>query len=133
MRFSYQKVTIYRIRKPQVPDLNEELQWFASSLGLFNLRDKDNSQFRIFIELLKATKRGNALSSDELAHNLNLSRGTVMHHINKLMNSGIVISEGRKYLLRVDSLKDLVDEIEADLKRTCDDLKRIATSIDRHL
>lgn len=131
MKLSYQKVTIYRIRKPQLPDLNEELQWFASSLGLFNLRDKDQSQFRIFIELLKATKRGELLSSDELAFKLHLARGTVMHHINKLMHSGIVIGEGRKYRLRVDNLKDLVDEIEADLKRTCEDLKKMATQIDR--
>ena len=59
MALIQQRITIIRMRRPETPSLNEELQWFGSSLGLFNLRDKDKSCFRIFIELLKATKTNN--------------------------------------------------------------------------
>ena len=73
------------------------------------------------------------MSSDELAAKLNLSRGSVIHHINKLMESGIVVYGKKKYLLRVDNLKSLVDEIEKDIERACSDLKEIAGDIDRRL
>ena len=133
IRVYHQRITIVRIRKPAEKNVNQELQWFGNSLGLFNLRDKDKSCFRIFIELLKAAKAKRPLSSDELAFRLNLTRGTVIHHINKLMDSGIVVYDGKMYMLRVDNLKDLVDEVEKDIERTCSDLKSIADEIDKRL
>ena len=132
MRYIH-KITIMNIRKPAVRNVNQELQWLGSSLGLFNLRDKDKSCFRVFIELVKTAKRGIPLSSDELAHRLDLSRGTVVHHINKLIESGIVVRANRGYILRVDSLRELIDEVEKDLRRTCEDLRVMAEEIDESL
>ncbi len=127
-----QKITIIKIRKPK-PHINEELQWFGTSLGLFNLRDKDKSCFRIFIELLKNAKKEKPLTSDELAFKLNLSRGTVVHHLNKLREAGLVVYTNKGYALRVSNLKTLIDELERDLMRTCNDLKKIANDIDRKI
>ncbi|MFA6889190.1 MAG: winged helix-turn-helix domain-containing protein [Candidatus Woesearchaeota archaeon] len=128
-----QRITIIKIRQPIQQNLNEELQWFGTSLGLFNLRDKDKSCFRIFIELLKTTKLNKTISSDELAKKLILSRGTVVHHINKLMETGLVIYEHRGYMLRVNNLSALIDEIEEDMKRTCVSLRKIADNIDKRM
>ncbi|MBW2988770.1 winged helix-turn-helix transcriptional regulator [Candidatus Woesearchaeota archaeon] len=133
IRVYHQKVTILASGKPNERTINKELQWFGRSLGLFNLRDKDKSCFRVFIELLKSAKRKYPVSSDELASRLGLTRGTVIHHINKLIESGIVIPVKHKYILRVDNLKALVSEIEKDIERACKDLKEIADHIDRRL
>ncbi|MBI2660474.1 winged helix-turn-helix transcriptional regulator [Candidatus Woesearchaeota archaeon] len=133
MVFIRQRITIVNIRKPAEHNVNQELQWFGSSLGLFNLRDRDKSTFRLFIELLKSAKSNNQLTSDELAARLDLSRGTIIHHINKLMESGLVIHEGNRYILRVDNLKALIEEVEKDIKRACDDLKEVAKEIDDRL
>ena len=126
----HQKITIINIRKPAAKNINYELQWLGTSLGLFNLRDKDKSCFRIFIELLKSAKEKRALSSDELAYRLSLSRGTVVHHMNKLMDAGIVVHYQSGYMLRVDNLSSLIDEVEKDLKKTCESLKSVAKEID---
>ncbi|MBI4739830.1 winged helix-turn-helix transcriptional regulator [Candidatus Woesearchaeota archaeon] len=133
MNIFSQRITIIRVRKPAKKDVNAELQWFGDSLGLFNLRDKDKSCFRIFIELLKATRTHRTISSDAIAYKLGLSRGTVIHHINKLIDAGIVINEGSGYLLRVDRLEHLIDEIEKDIQRTCSDLRGIARNIDENI
>jgi len=128
-----QRITIVRHRIPVRKNINEELQWFGNSLGLFNLRDKDKSCFRIFIELIKSAKKNIPLTSDEIAEKLALSRGTVIHHMNKLMESGIVIHEQNKYMIRVDNLETLIEEIKKDLNRTMDDLKQVAENIDKWL
>jgi biotin operon repressor len=133
MRFISQKITIINVRKPAEKSLNQELQWLGSSLGLFNLRDKNKSCFRIFIELLKSAKLNKPLSSDQLADNLNLSRGTVIHHINRLMEAGLVIHEGNNYYLRVNNLSELIEELEKDISRTLKDLRDIAGKIDTRL
>ena len=105
----------------------------GTSLGLFGERDKDKSAFRIFLELLKAAKRGQPLSSDDLAEMLGLTRGTVIHHINNLITAGIVVYDGKRYWLREPKLEVLLDEIRRDLDRTIDDLKRTAKEIDETL
>ena len=128
-----QRITIINIRKPAERNINHELQWFGSSLGLFNLRDRDKSTFRVFIELLKSAKTHNMLTSDDLAAKLALSRGTIVHHINKLMESGLVMHEGNRYTLRVENLTTLIEELEKDITRTCQDLKEIAKEIDSRL
>ena len=130
MVYVERRITIVHLKKPIEHSLNEELQWLGSSLGLFNLRDKNSSCFRIFIELLKSAKTGKPLSSDELALHLELTRGTVVHHINRLMESGMVVHEGNKYYLRVHRLQSLIEELRKDTERTLDDLEDAAKQID---
>ena len=90
------KVTIIKLKKPK-NEINDEIQWLCRSLGLFGERDKEKSCYRVFIELLK-NKQG--LSSDELADQTNITRGTVIHHINRLADSGFVVSQKKKYRLK---------------------------------
>jgi predicted transcriptional regulator len=131
MIISHQKITIINMRRPAQRNINQDLQFLGTSLGLFNLRDKDKSCFRIFLELLKSAKTKKQLTSDEIAINLKLSRGTVIHHINKLMEAGLVIHEKGKYLLRVDNLSMLISELEKDVQRSLGDLKEVASDIDK--
>lgn len=128
-----QKITIISTRKPKSQNINESLKWLGASLGLFNLRDRDQSCFRIFIELLKNARVEKGVSSDELAYRLNLSRGTVVHHINRLMKAGLVVAEKNRYALRVDSLNSLIEEIELDVTRTVNELKKVAKELDKYL
>ncbi|MEK6809319.1 MAG: HTH domain-containing protein, partial [Nanoarchaeota archaeon] len=106
------KVTVMRIRRGPEGNVNMDLQWLGNSLGLFGLRDKDKSCFRIFITLVK--KADNPLSSDEIAERLNLSRGTVVHHLIRLMDSGIVVREKEGYILREQSLLRLIEDVKRD-------------------
>ena len=133
MIVNIQEITIIRSRRPLMKDINQQLQWFGGSLGLFNLRDKDKSCFRIFMEMVKSAKERKALSSDEIAAKAGLSRGTVVHHLARLMRAGIVMHEGNAYILRVDNMSTLVDEIKKDIERTMGDLKEVAELIDREL
>jgi predicted transcriptional regulator len=133
MRFVSQRITIINMRKPAERTINQQLQWIGTSLGLFNLRDKNKSCFRIFIELLKAAKANRPMTSDEIADNLHLTRGTVVHHIHRLMEAGLVIHQGNKYMLRVDNLSELIAEVEKDISRTLADLREAAAGVDSRL
>ena len=54
-----QKITVIKVRRSHGADINRELQWLGNSLGLFNVRDKDSSCFRVFITLVKELDRIN--------------------------------------------------------------------------
>ncbi len=127
------RITIVNIRRPPKSSVNDELQWFGSALGLFGERDRDKSCFRIFIELIKAIKATGGLSSDELGERLGLTRATVIHHLNTLMERGIVRHEGNKYVMRGDRLSLLVDDLQRDMQHSMEEMKRAAEELDRLL
>jgi len=127
------RITIVQTPVPKGNNLNDKLLWFGGSFGLFGNRDKDKSCFRIFIELIKHARNNTPVSSDEIAKNLNLTRGTVIHHINKLMESGLIIVKENRYFLRVSNLKSLVNDMEKELTDQLYELKEVAAEIDSML
>ncbi len=128
-----QKVTVIKVRRLTDNNINNDLQWVGNSLGLFGLRDKDKSCFRIFITLVKKSDSNAPLSSDEIAEKLNLTRGTVVHHLTRLMDSGIVIHEKEGYLLRENNLQRLILDLERDTETIFEELKQVAKEIDERL
>ncbi len=125
-----QRITIVRQRRPLKGSVNEELQWFGTSLGLFGERDKDKSCFRIFIELIKSAKGNGGYTSDELAERLALSRATVIHHIHALMERGIVMHEKNLYAIREEKLSALVEDIHRDVEKAISEMKKAAEELD---
>lgn len=132
MRFT--RITIIRTQKPESYDVNALLQWFGGTVGLFSIRDKDRSCFRVFIELIKnGKKEGEGLTSDDLAELTGLTRGTVVHHLNRLMEAGMVLSQKNKYYLKTGSLEALVDVVRADVDKTFEALKEVGKKLDKVL
>lgn len=127
-----QHITLVRLPLGE-RSIHHQLQWFGISLGLLGERDKDKSCFRIFIELLKAAKQKAALSSDELAIRTKLSRGTVVHHLNKLIDAGIVKVARNTYSLRAENLSLLIEELQRDTARTIEGLSKVAGELDASL
>ena len=128
-----QRFIVASIRKPLSKDINADLQWFGLSLGLFGERDKEKSCFRIFVALVRATRARHAVTSDELAKLAHLSRGTVIFHLHKLQEAGFVVVEEGKYLLRTDTLSELVTELERDVQRCFSDVRKAAEELDAEL
>ncbi|MBI2146299.1 winged helix-turn-helix transcriptional regulator [Candidatus Woesearchaeota archaeon] len=128
-----QKVTLVKIRRIPQENVNQELQWVGNSLGLFNLRDRDSSCFRVFITLVRTARRNDSLSSDEIAEKLHLSRGTVIHHLTRLMESGIVVREQKGYVLRESNLQKLITDIRRDMDEVFSELQNVAKDIDERL
>ncbi|MSR86416.1 ArsR family transcriptional regulator, partial [Candidatus Woesearchaeota archaeon] len=73
------------------------------------------------------------LSSDELAYKLDLSRATVIHHLEKLISNGLVIIEDGKYALREKNLASTLKKMKQDVLSAYDNLEEIAKEIDKKL
>jgi predicted transcriptional regulator len=127
------RITLLRIRRVDNKNVNRDLQWIGNSLGLFGQRDKDSSCFRVFITLVKRAKETSPISSDEIAGKLDLTRGTVVHHLNKLMGSGIVVREKEGYILRESNLRRLIKDLQNDVKSILSDLEDVAKAVDERL
>ncbi len=133
MVLNEQRITIIMVRKGRNRDINEKIKWIGHSLGLFGIRDKDSSCYRLFVELLKSSRTSEPLPSDEFAYRLGLTRATVIHHMNKLIESGIVVSQHNKYILRVNRLEQLIEELRKDMRRAMDELADTAKQVDEEM
>jgi predicted transcriptional regulator len=126
----FRRITIIDSDSDDILELNDKIQSFSNSIGMFNDRDREKSCFRIFVNLLKENK---PLSSDEIAEKSRLSRGTVIHHIIRLRSSGVVVKKDNKYMLKTNNLEDLTNEIEKDLLSTMEKIRKISKEIDKEL
>ncbi len=124
------RVTIVKEKAKPESNINDLLMLFGESLGLFSIRDKDKSCYRIFITLIKALKMKVELTSDELAAQTGLTRGTVIHHLNRLMAAGIVVNYKNKYFIEYENLKSLVASLRVGMNTLLDDLSGVAEKID---
>ena len=124
------QITIKKIKKPISANLNENIQFLAESLGLFNKRDKEKSCYRVFLELVK-NKIG--LTAEEITLTTNLTRPTVIHHLKNLLESDLIEKKKSKYKIKGDSLNSLVNYLEKELNTTLLELKEIAKNIDNEL
>ncbi len=127
------RITIIKEKKFPKANINDLLMLFGESLGLFSMRDKDKSCYRIFITLIKALKMKVELTSDELAAQTGLTRGTVVHHLNRLMAAGIVTSHKNKYYIEHENLKAMVASMRVGMNALLDDLSGVAEKIDTTL
>ena len=130
MLYMFRKIVIIRKELPRL-ERDEELQWISNSLGLFNSdRDKERSCYRIFVELIREKK---PLRSDDIAEHSRLSRGTVVFHLNKLMDSGLVINEDNKYRLREKRISTIIRKIRKDISQHLKEIEEIAKDFERRL
>lgn len=115
-------------------NLNEELLWLSDVLGLFDSkRDREKSKFRLFIELIKARKEHQFLTSDELAERARLTRGTIIHHIHDLEELGYVTYKNNKYYLSERNIELLFRDIKRDFDDFYSEIKEIAKKLDQEL
>lgn len=126
------KITIVN-KQSNAQNINDLLLAFGDSLGLFSARDKDKSCYRIFIVLVNALRHDVELTSDELALRTGLSRGTVIHHLNHLMATGIVSNYKNKYFIAFDTFEELVENMRSSVNELFDDISVLAKRIDNDL
>ncbi|HDQ06506.1 MAG TPA: winged helix-turn-helix transcriptional regulator [Candidatus Bathyarchaeota archaeon] len=118
------------IRKLATVDAEQDFKWICRSLGFLESRDKKRTAHKIFRTIVEAARHNRGLSSDELAEKLSLSRGAMVHHLNKLIKGGLVIYHEGRYKLRERNLKTTIEEINRDISRIFDNLYNVAESVD---
>jgi len=127
------KYVLLDVRLPPSVDFDEDVEWICRCFGFLESRDKEKTAAKIFKTMLKVTKEGKGLSSDELAEKIGLTRGTMVHHLNKLIQSGLAIHREGRYELRGTSLQRTVQEIKRDISRIFENVEHAAQSIDEKL
>jgi predicted transcriptional regulator len=130
---SLNEYRLFLVRKPPIVEIEQDIEWICRSFGFLESRDKNRTAYSIFRAIVEAARKGEGVSTDQLAQELNLSRGTMVHHINKMIKSGLVMFHEGQYKLRGRSLKSTIIEIQKDIDRFFSDVQYVVETIDQKM
>ena len=129
-----QLITVKKVRSPAPGNINDDIDFICKSFGYFSLRDKQDTAgkiFRLFVKECCSNIEG--LTSDDIAENLDISRGSVVHHLNNFIKTGLVVKENNLYRLRSSSVQKAMEEVLLDINRIFTQINKIAVDIDEKL
>ena len=125
---------VKKVRSPAPGDIDNDIDFICKSFGYFTQRDKQASAGKIFRLLVKkACGDEEGMSSDDIAQELALSRGAIVHHLNGFISTGLVVKERNLYRIRSMSLQKSIEEIKEDIDRIFKQMAKIAIEVDEKL
>lgn len=124
------RIMIKKVEKPFSDSSLDEFNWLCACLGFFEPIDKSKTAASVFKEIVAATDKGEALSSTAIAERVGMSRGSVINHLNNLLQAGLVTKHGRFYFARSRSVFRTIKEIEEDILRVFREMEETAREID---
>lgn len=125
-----EEIRVRRLEKPSSRDPDNGINWICRAFGFSN-SDKDPTP-TIFREVLRASLKKRQVGSAIVSEKLDITRGGVVYHLNHMIESGVIVRDGRAYRLRCTTLERTVDEVEEDMLRMFRRIKEVAREIDEN-
>ena len=122
-----------RPRPPRAPgDEGDALEIFCRRLQIISRRDMDGTVTVVFRSMLMQG-RIRPVGSSELAEMTRLNRVTIIHHLQRLEQMGLVEHTERKYRLRVHDLSEAVEQMREEMMRSFEEAESLATQLDKQM
>ena len=110
-------------------EVEEELARLFRTMHLMSERDIDATMTRVFRAMMRMGRE--PVGSTELSRQAGLNRITVIHHLKRLENAGVVEKRETKYVMRVQSIEEMMDEMRSDMEKQFEEMERMARELDR--
>ncbi len=127
------KITIHSTARPVRNNPDDIIRWICVELGFSNGLDEDNVVEKMLAELAEAAHDNRGLTSSELHKGKGPSRSTIIYHLNRFIDCGLVVKQGRQYYLRAMELSKALEEVEYDIDIEMKKMINMANEYDRAL
>ncbi|MEW6722498.1 MAG: hypothetical protein AB1324_04500 [Candidatus Micrarchaeota archaeon] len=130
-RYYRQIVIRYVATVPREESADDDLDYIYQCLGLGD--ERDTLGRAVFRAIVKASVRGEGISSRDLMQLSEVSQAAVIYHLNLFQRTGLVVKEGRNYYLRAPTLSLTLEEMQNDIERRFGLLKEKARKIEEKI
>ncbi|MGC8495892.1 MAG: hypothetical protein ACP5RM_01580 [Candidatus Micrarchaeia archaeon] len=118
------KIVIKSIERPREENPDAIIRWFCK---VFDLDSEIETE--LMKKFISAARRNKPITSSELSFS-SIARSTVIYHLNRFIDAGLVVRKGRKYMFRGSSLSSLIEEMEYDINREMQRMLDLAREFD---
>jgi DNA-binding MarR family transcriptional regulator len=106
-----------------------ELVSLCRKMRLMSERDTDATLPQV-LKVMMLHSRGQPVGGSELSELSGINRITIIHHLKRLENAGLVQRQESKYVLRVRSAEDMILEFRKDMERSFAEMDELAREFD---
>lgn len=128
-----QKIIVQDIELPKSNKIKDDVKWICESLGFMSGRDTEDTSFKIMFKLLQEFRNEEIIATETIARSLKLESPTVNHHLRNLLETGVIVREKRKVVLRGGSLSSAIEEMRRDSDKLFGRVLEIARKIDEEM
>ena len=121
------RLVIKFTEKPDLDDPQKMIKWFLHVFGF----DEEGIEEQMLMLFTEAAYRNKGISSSELKLDTPVARSTVIYHLNRFIDSGLIVKRGRKYYFRASEMTKAIEEIEYDINREFQRMMDAAKEFDR--
>ncbi len=125
-----ERIEIRFVERPDLDDPETIIRWFCRVFGLAT-REGDSIEEQIFRNFAEAAYHNKGIASSELRLDTELTRSTVIYHLNRFIDAGLLVKRGRRYFMRASELSKAIEEIEYDIDRELHRMLDTAREFDR--
>ena len=125
------RIVINFYERPDSDEPDELIRWFCRVFGLSNDSEPNPIGEQILIRFAEAAQNRVGLSSSELDLDTDLAKSSVIYHLNRFIEAGLLVKRGRKYYLRASEMQKAIEEIEYDVERELSRMLDTAKELDR--
>lgn len=130
LTFVAQPRVVIMVRRSHSSDSGEDrIVRFCQSLRIVEERDVDGTVVRV-VRTVLTRARDKAVGGTELAEASGLKRVTVLHHLRRLEELGLVAREDHKYRLRISCMEALMEQMRRDTLAMFAEAEEMARQID---
>ena len=124
-RTAPREISIREVAEPRVADPDATIEYIFRCLGG---SEDDELAKEVFRELVKTGEKG--VRSKEIQEKTGVTQGAVVYHLNTFRRSGLIIKEGRYYYLKRPTLDRTLEEMEYEMLRHFQRMKKLAKLMD---
>lgn len=126
-----ERIVIRFVERPDMDDTRKMIRWFCEVFGLASESANFGVEEQILRRFAEAAYRNEGLSSSELDLDTDLARSTIIYHLNRFIDAGLLVKRGRKYYFRASEMSKAIQEIEYDINRELMRMLDAAREFDR--
>ncbi len=121
-------ILIFLNRPEEESTLDGEIAWICKALGFAD--DENDLATFIFKSIIYASKTGDGITSKEIADKTRVTQAAIIYHLNLFIRTGLVIKQGRFYMLRARTLDESFEELQFDLMNRLQKMRSVSQRID---
>ena len=125
------RIVINFYERPDSDEPDDLIRWFCRVFGLSNDNEPNPIGEQILIRFAEAAQNKVGLTSSELDLDTELAKSSVIYHLNRFIEAGLLVKRGRKYYLRASEMQKAIEEIEYDVERELSRMLDTAKELDR--
>lgn len=129
---------LYTVEKPKAvivlqkriaPDMDVELASLCKMMRLMSERDTDGTLPQV-LKIMMVEGKGKPVGGSDLSRISGINRITIIHHLGRLEDAGLVRRSEGKYILKIQSAEDMLMEFRKEMERHFTQMDEMARQID---